>query len=161
MNQETRRTAETVRWAVSRLAQRLRAQQGKQEEKLTRVAASVLANLRHDGPLSVSALADIEGLQPQSLTRTLNTLADSGFLMRERDEHDRRQQRLVITESGRAALDEHVRDGNAWLAQALHEGLTPAERSVVRIAAELLLEVASAEEAADAGPRAAGASPAL
>ncbi|MEC3978462.1 MarR family winged helix-turn-helix transcriptional regulator [Amycolatopsis sp. H20-H5] len=139
---EAARNAEAVRWAVSRLSSRLRAQQSGGELPLTRVAASVLANLRHGGPLTVTALAAIEGLQPQSLTRVLHTLTAEGRVSRSPDDHDRRAQRLAITSAGRAALDVHVRDGNRWLAGAMDAALTPAEREIVRVAAGLLLQVA-------------------
>jgi DNA-binding MarR family transcriptional regulator len=134
--------AESVRWAVSRLASRLRAQQSGDSRALTRVAASVLANLRHSGPLTVSSLASIEGLQPQSLTRVLNALEEDGRVSRRPDEHDRRAQRIEITEAGRAALRAHVQEGNRWLAEALEAALTPAERQIVLVAAGLLLQVA-------------------
>ncbi|GAB3585768.1 MarR family transcriptional regulator [Amycolatopsis endophytica] len=135
-------TAQAVRWAVSRLAQRLRTQQPGREDALSRLAASVLANLRHSGPLTPTALAGIEGLQPQSLTRTLNALDDAGLVARSRDEQDRRQQTVTITDAGRGALDAHVQDGNAWLADVLRDTLTPAERAVLRVAADLLRQVA-------------------
>lgn len=131
-----------MRWAVSRLASRLRAEQTAETKVLTRVGASVLANLRHSGPLTVTQLAAIEGLQPQSLTRVLQLLDAEGWISRSRDESDRRAQRVSITEAGHAALGEHVDEGNRWLAGALAEMLTPAEQQIVRVAAELLLQVA-------------------
>ncbi|WP_037309130.1 MarR family winged helix-turn-helix transcriptional regulator [Amycolatopsis orientalis] len=139
---ESAQVAGSVRWAVSRLASRLRAQQSGDVGALTRVGASVLANLRHSGPLTVSALAAIEGLQPQSLTRVLNSLEEDGRVVRRPDEHDRRAQRVAITEQGRDALHEHVREGNRWLAEALESRLTPAEREIVLVAAGLMLKVA-------------------
>ncbi|OXM71846.1 MarR family transcriptional regulator [Amycolatopsis sp. KNN50.9b] len=129
-----------MRWAVSRLAQRLRAETGR--TGLTRLETSVLANLRHGGPLTPTALADVEGLQPQSLTRTINALDEAGLVERSRDDRDRRQQTIRLTAQGRAALDDHVRDGNAWLAEALRTELTPAERDVLRIAADLMTRLA-------------------
>nr|WP_083472274.1 MFS transporter [Kibdelosporangium phytohabitans] len=108
-------------------------QQPGRAETLTRVGASVLANLRHSGPLSMTTLAAIEGLQPQSLTRPVNALAEAGFLTRSRDEEDRRQQTIAITESGRVALAEHLHDGTTWLAAALRDTLTPAERAILRV----------------------------
>ncbi|MFC3455502.1 MarR family winged helix-turn-helix transcriptional regulator [Amycolatopsis speibonae] len=150
--------AESVRWAVSRLSSRLRAEQPGEDRSLGRLAASVLANLRHSGPLTVSALAAIEGLQPQSLTRVLNALEAEGRVARRPDEHDRRAQRIVLTEAGHAALRGHVRDGNRWLARAMDEALTPAEQEIVRVAAGLLLQVAG-HNAGD--ERGSGAAPPL
>lgn len=159
--------AESLRWGVSRLASRLRAEQPGSGRTLTRLAASVLANLAHSGPLTASDLAIIEGLQAQSLTRVLNELEEQGRVRRSRSDTDARRQNILITESGREALREHVRDGNAWLAAALRHSLTDAERGVLGIAAGLLREVAQAEVgvAGKDGPSAAsrtdGAAPPL
>lgn len=160
--------AETLRWGVSRLASRLRAEQPGAGRPLTRLAASVLANLRHSGALTPSELAAIEGLQTQSLTRVLNDLEDQGRIRRSRSEVDARRQNIEITDAGRQALREHVRDGNAWLAAALRATLSPAERGVLRIAAGLLEQVAQAEVAVEehsgsvqTSARGEGAAPAL
>ena len=157
--------AESVRWAVSRLSSRLRAEQPGSGRPLTRLAASVLANLAHSGPLTASKLAGIEGLQVQSLTRVLNELEELGRIRRSRSASDARQQDIVITEAGRNALLEHVRDGNAWLAAALRHSLTDAERGVLEIAAGLLRTVAESPVATDDGgparSRDDGAAPAL
>lgn len=134
--------AESLRWAVSRLASRLRSQQSGDGRTLTRVGASILANLRHSGSLTVSALAAIEGLQPQSLTRVLNALEGDGCISRRQDEQDRRAQRISITDRGRVALHDHVEEGNRWLADALEVELTPAEREILQVAARLMLQVA-------------------
>lgn len=134
-----------LRWGISRLASRLRAEQSGSEPGLSRLAISVLANLRHDGPLTPTALAAIEGLQPQSLTRVLNDLEDQGRVVRARSRRDGRSQDIQITEAGHEALREHVSDGNAWLAGTLRRTLTPAERDLVRIAAGLLQQLARAE----------------
>ncbi|MEU1980952.1 MarR family transcriptional regulator [Nocardia sp. NPDC019395] len=156
--------AESVRWAVSRLSSRLRAEQPGTGRPLTRLAASVLANLAHSGPLTASKLAAIEGLQVQSLTRVLNELDELGRIRRSRSEIDARQQDIVITEAGRDALREHVHDGNAWLAAALRHSLTDAERGVLEIAAGLLGTVAASTVTGDAPPALShddGAAPAL
>ncbi|MBI0295238.1 MarR family transcriptional regulator [Streptomyces sp. PRKS01-29] len=136
--------AETLRLAVSRLASRLRAQHPGRGQALTRMNASVLANLRHDGPLSPTLLAAIEGLQPQSLTRVLNELEQQGRIVRSTNQRDRRSQDIAITDLGVQALDEHVREGNRWLASALESNLTPTERGLLRLAADLMLRLAEA-----------------
>lgn len=142
--------AESLRWGVSRLASRLRAEQPGSGRALTRLAASVLANLRHSGALTPSELAAIEGMQVQSLTRVLNELEEQGRIRRSRSEVDARRQNIAITDAGRDALEEHVRDGNRWLAEALGQTLSPAERGVLRIAAGLLEQVAAADVATEA-----------
>ncbi|SCK15282.1 DNA-binding transcriptional regulator, MarR family [Streptomyces sp. WMMB 322] len=134
-----------LRWGVSRLASRLRAEQSGDRPGLSRLAISVLANLRHEGRLTPTELAGIEGLRPQSLTRVLNELEEQGRIVRSRSPSDGRSQDVGITEAGHQALREHVAEGNAWLAAALRQTLSPAERGVVRIAAGLLQDLAVAE----------------
>ncbi|WP_413102414.1 MarR family winged helix-turn-helix transcriptional regulator [Streptomyces sp. Inha503] len=137
--------AESLRWGVSRLASRLRAEQPGSGRALTRLAASVLANLRHSGALTPSELAAIEGLQVQSLTRVLNELEEQGHIRRSRSAVDARRQDIAITDAGQGALREHVQGGNMWLAEALRQTLSPAERGVLQIAAGLLEQVAATE----------------
>jgi DNA-binding MarR family transcriptional regulator len=163
-DREIAETAEQLRWGVSRLASRLRAEQPPGGEGLTRLAVSLLANLRHSSPMTPTELAGVEGLQAQSLTRVLNELEAQGRISRSRSDTDRRRQEVSITDEGRQALREHVRDGNAWLASALRGTLTPAERGLLRLAAELLQQVAASESprrTSDPEGGATGAAPPL
>lgn len=135
-------TAEQLRWGVSRLASRLRAEHPGHVEPLTRLSASVLSNLKHRGPLAISELAAIEGVQAQSLTRVVQELERQGRVERSRSAVDKRRQDIVVTDDGVEALREHVRDGNAWLASALARTLTPAERGLLRLAGDLMQQLA-------------------
>lgn len=145
LEEDGRDTAESLRWGVSRLASRLRAQQPADDQGLTRLAVSVLADLRHSGPLTPTELAAIEGLQAQSLTRVLNDLEARGRIVRSRGREDRRRQEIALTDSGLRALRQHVRGGNEWLAAALRQELTPAERGLLRLAAGLLQQLAASD----------------
>lgn len=138
-------TAEQLRWGVSRLGSRLRAEHQGSPEPLTRLSASILANLKHRGPLAISELAAIEGVQAQSLTRVVQDLERQGRVTRRRSSTDRRRQDIAVTEVGRQALREHVKDGNAWLASALARTMTPAERGLLRLAGELMQQLALAD----------------
>ncbi|MFZ3573236.1 MarR family winged helix-turn-helix transcriptional regulator [Streptomyces sp. BH097] len=151
-------TAEQLRWGVSRLASRLRAEHPGNAEPLTRLSASVLSNLKHRGPLAISELAAIEGVQAQSLTRVVQDLERQGRVARSRSTVDKRRQDIVVTEDGVEALRDHVRDGNAWLASALARTLTPAERGLLRLAGDLMQQLALVDlELDDRGDSADGA----
>ena len=91
-----------VRRSVTRLARRLRVERMDHDVPLS--GLSVLAHLLRSGTLTATALAALEHVQPQSMTRTLNDLETSGLIVREPDESDRRQLRLDITLKGRALL---------------------------------------------------------
>ena len=71
-----------------------------------RVAAEAYASI-------TTALAALEHVQPQSMTRILNDLETSGLIVREPDSSDRRQLRLDITSQGRALLMEDARRQDA------------------------------------------------
>ncbi|MFJ8537021.1 MarR family winged helix-turn-helix transcriptional regulator [Streptomyces sp. NPDC093591] len=138
-------TAEELRWGISRLASRLRAEHPGSAQPLPRLSASLLSHLKHDGPLSVSELAAIEGVQAQSLTRVLQDLEHQGRVTRTRSAADRRRQDIALTAAGEQALREHVRDGNAWLATALTRHMSPAERGLLLLAGRLMQQLAAAE----------------
>ncbi|MDJ1133465.1 MarR family transcriptional regulator [Streptomyces iconiensis] len=144
-------TAEQLRWGISRLASRLRAEQPGSAQPLTRLSASLLSHLKHSGPLAVSELAAIEGVQAQSLTRVLRDLERQDSVRRSRSSTDRRRQDIVLTAAGEQALRDHVRDGNAWLAAALAQRLSPAERGLLRLAGPLMQQLADVEAESPAG----------
>src|SRR6202043_637751 len=91
-----------VRRGASRLARRLRL--GGPADSLPGTKVAVLAHLRRWGPATPGDLAGFERLQPQSLTRVIADLEAEDLLTRRRDERDRRQYVLEITEAGRLAL---------------------------------------------------------
>jgi DNA-binding MarR family transcriptional regulator len=125
-----------VRRSVTRLARRLRVE--RMDHGVPLSSLSVLAHLLRSGTLTATALAALEHVQPQSITRILNDLETGGLIVREPDESDRRQLRLDITSKGRALLMEDARRQDAWLAGVLMAELTEAEQGVLRIAAQLL-----------------------
>jgi MarR family transcriptional regulator, transcriptional regulator for hemolysin len=67
---------------------------------------SVLVRIdRHEG-VKQSELAEMLDLQPISLTRVLDRLADSGLIERRADPNDRRANRLYLMPTARPLLDE-------------------------------------------------------
>jgi DNA-binding MarR family transcriptional regulator len=152
------RGAETVatllRRSVGRLARRLRAE--RDESGVPASGLAVLAHLLRSGGLTASALAALERVQPQSMTRVLNDLVAGELITREPVAGDRRQLRLRLTAKGRALLMDDARRKDAWLANALAAELTGAERELLRIAAGLMDRLADGGEAARE-PNATGA----
>jgi DNA-binding MarR family transcriptional regulator len=128
-----------LRRGAMRLSRRLRRERG--EGALTGAQLSVLAALHRSGEMTARQIADLERLQPQSLTRTLRALQDDGLIRRRPDPEDRRRVRLAITPKGVDALAHDMAQRDAWLAAALEE-LTAAERGVLELAAELMQRLA-------------------
>jgi DNA-binding MarR family transcriptional regulator len=88
------------------------------------------------------ALAELERIQPQSLTRVLADLVEEGLISRRPDPDDGRRQLLEITPDGRAALTGDMQMRDAWLAKAMDSELSDAERELLRTAAKLMERLA-------------------
>jgi DNA-binding MarR family transcriptional regulator len=138
-------TATAVRRGATRLARRLRAERPEPGETLLRL--SVLSHLHGRGPMTPGALAAADRLQPQSLSRTLAGLEHDGLASRAADGHDRRRSVLAITAVGQEVLRRDFRQRDSWLALAM-AGLTPTEREVLRLAADLMDRLADSDTTA-------------
>ena len=64
----------------------------------------VMRTLAARGPLDAAALSERSLILPPSLTRILQALEDRGFLLRSRDEADRRRLVCAITDAGMAQV---------------------------------------------------------
>jgi len=77
---------------------------------LTSQQFSLLANIHgarvRGRALSVTALAELTGLDPTTLTRTLLPLKTSGWITDGRADDDRRRRNIELTEAGQAKLGE-------------------------------------------------------
>jgi DNA-binding MarR family transcriptional regulator len=129
-----------LRQAMAQLGRRLRAE--RVSHGLSRSRLSLLNLLAAGGPMTASALAAAERLQPQSLTRMLSRLEADGLIVRNPDDTDRRQVRIDITGEGVAVLDEDNDRREAWLARTMAERLTPTEQELIRLAAGLMERLA-------------------
>jgi len=135
-------TANMLRRSNAALSRRLRAM--RVDHGVSASKLSVLGLLeRASGPLTASELADLDGLQPQSLTRIIADLEESGLILRRQGESDRRQVLIEITKKGHDLLAVDARRQNGWLAEAMVTTLTPTEQRMLRIAAELLDRLAA------------------
>ncbi len=132
--------AGNLRLAVMRTTRRLRLERS--DERITDVQYAVLATLSARGPMTPSALAEDQHVQPPPMTRTVNALAEAGLVRRDEHPTDGRQVLVTITEAGQAEVRETRRRRNEWLATRLAT-LDPAEREVLARAAVLLERIAA------------------
>jgi DNA-binding MarR family transcriptional regulator len=70
-------------------------------DQLTRTQASVLASVMRLGPVRLSDLADIEGVNPTMLSRIVAKLDDAGLFRRLPDPADGRAVLVEVTDAGR------------------------------------------------------------
>ena len=135
--------ASLLRVSVARLNRRLRAERDPHNEALSIGQLSVLGVLFRNGECSIGELAAQERVQPPSMTRTVNCLADGGYVERRPHPTDGRQVVVALAPKGEQTLAADRKRRDAWLAQRLRE-LTPEERAVLRQAAPLIERLAHA-----------------
>jgi DNA-binding MarR family transcriptional regulator len=84
-----------------------------------------------DGASSASALADAEGVRPQSMAAIVAALEQRGLIERTPDPEGGRRQVVSLTGHGRrrAESDRQVRE--EWLARAIQERYSERERRVI------------------------------
>jgi DNA-binding MarR family transcriptional regulator len=97
-----------------------------------------------NGDMTVGALAARERVQPPSMTRTVNCLAEDGYVERRAHPDDGRQVLVALTESGRSTVLADRARRDAWLARRLND-LTADERETLRRAAPLLERLAESD----------------
>lgn len=94
---------------------------------ISRAQWVVLVRLDRSEGLKQSELADILDLQPISLTRLLDRLAENGLIERRPDPNDRRANRLYLTPAARPLLAKLAELGQD-LMEIVLEGLEPDAR---------------------------------
>ncbi len=132
--------ASQLRISVARLARRLRSEREPSNE-LSVPAISVLGLLIRNGECTVGQLAAYERVQPPSMTRTVNTLVEGGYVVRRPSETDGRLVLIDISDKGRSTLLADRRRRDAWLAREL-KNLTQEERDLLRRVAPLIERLA-------------------
>lgn len=125
--------ASELRAVLGQLIRRLRA-----DYRFPLAQAAVLGRLDREGAATTSALAAAERVRPQSMAQTLADLEADGLVARRPDPDDRRQVLIELTERGRVAIAQERGRREGWLARAIAEQLSPAERQVLVEAVALL-----------------------
>jgi DNA-binding MarR family transcriptional regulator len=133
--------AKTLREAITRLNRRVR--QARPVGDLTFSQLSALTSLQLAGALTPRELADVERVQPPTMTKIVGKLEDLGLVARTPHPTDRRQVILAATEQGRLVYAQFERARNEWLAQQLTQ-LGPDDRDTLARAAQILHQVAKA-----------------
>jgi DNA-binding MarR family transcriptional regulator len=125
-----------LRRVVLRLARQLNA--ASVGEGLTPTQASVLGIVTNRGPLGLTELTEIEGLNPTMLSRVVGKLDSFGLIRRLRDPDDFRAARVEVTPEGRQAYQRIAAERAAILSERV-AGLPP-EQADALVAALPALE---------------------
>ena len=117
-----------LRVVVMRLSRQLNA--SATHEGLTPSQASALGVINHRGPLSLSELAAIEGLNPTMVSRIVGRLDELELISRRQNPQDLRSAVVEITDAGQQA-NERVRGERGKMLSACFEGLSASEQDAV------------------------------
>lgn len=126
--------ADRLRVTVGRLARRLRQQS---LGGLTPSQASVTSTLDRHGPMTMSHLADHEGISKPSVTGIVGRLVDKGLVEKRDDPSDGRSSIVAVTSAGSRLLERRRRARTAYLAREI-DALDAEERQVLERAVELM-----------------------
>ena len=126
--------APRLRWAITRMARRLRQEAG---TDLGPSQVAALATIERHGPLSPSELAELERIKRPTATRILRHLEEAGLVERIKDPDDGRGSILSVTAAGRAQLRRLRERKTAYLATRLGK-LDAEDRRTLERAAEVL-----------------------
>lgn len=129
-----------LRLAVLRLARRIRSE--KNSEDMTDSQFSVLCALRGGRTLTLGELSAHEGVQPPSMTRTVNGLCEAGLVERGVDPGDGRRTLIALTARGDHEVVETRRRRDAWLSRRL-AALDREDRQLLARASQILRELAA------------------
>ena len=130
-------TAELVRLAVARSSRRLRQQAGPQ---LSPSRAAALATIARHGPLTPSALAEIEQISRPGATRLVARLREQGLVECSPDPRDGRSYLVSLSEDGSALRQLRRARKLAYMSRLL-ERADPAELELLDAAARVLLRL--------------------
>ena len=128
-------TADRLHSAAIHLLRSLRVED--RASGLTAPRLSALSVLVFGGPVTMSALAAAEQVQPPTITKLVADLERDGLVERERDPDDRRVLRVRATARGRGLLQEGRRRRVARLSEAV-AALPAREQLLLAKAAELI-----------------------
>jgi DNA-binding MarR family transcriptional regulator len=128
--------ASEVRVVFGRLRRRLR--ELAETADLTPSQQAVVSQLDKAGPASASDLAASERVRPQSMAATVAALVELGLVERTPDPDDGRRQLISLTPAGVKRLQGDRQARQEWLAQALQDRFTEAQRRTIIEALALL-----------------------
>jgi DNA-binding MarR family transcriptional regulator len=140
---ETLALAAELRVAIGNLKRRFRDQASLGDLTWSQLCA--IGRLEREGPATVTTLARLEGVRPQSMGATISALETAGLVRGSQDPSDGRQTILSLTD----ACQEWLKAGRAakedWLARVIQTKLAAAEQEELAHAVKLLKRLVEGE----------------
>jgi DNA-binding MarR family transcriptional regulator len=132
--------AAELRTTLGHLKRKLRQHGGLNNVTSSQIA--VLLRLEKDGPATVSSLARVEGMRPQSMSAVIAPLEEMGFVAGAADSNDGRKTLMSLTKACKKWIKEGRAARQDWLAQAIQQKLSPQEQKQLSLAVHLLAHIA-------------------
>ena len=129
-----------LRTSIGRLAKVLR-RNARNDAQLSLTERSTLGLLYPDIRLAPSEIARTEKVTTQSMSQVINHLGELNYIDRTPSDDDKRKTLLSLTPSGRAYVEQVRQDKQEWLARALHERTSPAEKHLLEQAVAILTKL--------------------
>jgi DNA-binding MarR family transcriptional regulator len=127
--------AAEMRAVFRKLKLRLREHGGRDD--LTPSQVSVLLRLEKDGSATVSSLARVEGMRPQSMSAVVTPLQESGLVSGSPDPSDGRQTLMSLTPKCLKLLQEGRAARQDWLTTKISQKLSLQEQEKLQAVIEL------------------------
>jgi DNA-binding MarR family transcriptional regulator len=108
-------------------------------DELDYSAFPILKLLSHQGPMRLSAVAQVLGLDASTVSRHVRQLEDRGLLERTGDPDDGRASRVAVSEHGSSCLIKAFETRRGLISAAL-DGLADDERETLRVLLHHLVE---------------------
>jgi len=128
--------AAELRAIFRKLKLRLREHGGRND--LTPSQVSVVLRLERDGSATVSSLARLEGMRPQSMSAVVTPLQEARLVIGAPDPSDGRQTLMSLTPKCLKLLSESRAARQDWLATTISQRLSAREQEKLEEALELL-----------------------
>ena len=128
--------AAEIRTVGGKLKRRLREHGGRND--LTPSQISVLLRLDQDGSATVSSLARVEGMRPQSMSAIVTPLQEAGLVSGALDPSDGRQTLISLTPKCLKCLQEGRAARQDWLTTTISQKLSAHEQEKLQRALALL-----------------------
>ncbi|MGA9071488.1 MAG: MarR family transcriptional regulator [Terracidiphilus sp.] len=117
---------------------KLRLREHGRRDDLTLSQVSVVLRLEKDGPATVSSLARVEGMRPQSMSAVVTPLHESGLVRGAPDPSDGRQTLMSLTPKCLKLLQDGRAARQDWLTTRISQKLSVQERQQLQAALEVL-----------------------
>ena len=134
-------TSIRLRSVIGRLARRLRATPAGLAAQLTPTRISVLLTIDRRGPMRLSEVGELEGLNPTMLSRAISQLVGDDLVQRVSDDGDRRAAWVSATAAGRELAQRMRRERTDVVNEGL-AGLSQAQRRLLEQAVPALESLA-------------------